>query len=81
MAKQTALAKKPATPEKWIQEGEKRPAPPSAVDDPIVRVTFEFPQSLHHWMKIQAATERITLKEVMLSFARQWKDGIIKPQK
>lgn len=78
MPKKTALAKKPAAaPEQWIRQGDK---PPSvSADGPSVRVTFEFPQDLHRKMKAKAGGEGLTLKHVMLSFARQWIAGSINP--
>jgi len=82
MTKKTALAKKPSvSPEEWIQQGDKRPEPvPQKSDGPIIRVTFEFPQDLHRKMKGKAGAEGLTLKQVMLSFARQWVEGSINPQ-
>jgi hypothetical protein len=79
MSKKTALAKKsPASPEQWIQQADK-PTLKSAVEGPIVRVTFEFPQELHRKMKGKAGTEGLTLKQVMMSLARQWIEGTISP--
>ena len=81
MAKKTALAKKsPASPEQWIQEADKRPKPTPTGEGPIVRVTFEFPQDLHRKMKGKAGSEGLTLKQVMMSLARQWIEGNISPQ-
>ena len=83
MAKKTALLttrKPPASPEQWIQEGDKHPEATPASEGPIVRVTFEFPQELHRKMKAKAGAEGLTLKSVMLSFARQWVEGTINPQ-
>jgi hypothetical protein len=82
MTKKTALAKKPSvSPEEWIQQGDNRPEPVSQKSDaPIIRVTFEFPQDLHRKMKGKAGAEGLTLKQVMLSFARQWVEGSINPQ-
>ena len=80
MTKKTALAKKPSvSAEQWIQQGEKRPDPVPTIDGPIVRATFEFPQDLHRKMKAKAGAEGLTLKQVMLSFARQWVEGSINP--
>ena len=79
MPKKTALAKKPpVAPEQWIRQGDK-PATVSA-DGPIVRATFEFPQDLHRKMKAKAGGEGLTLKEVLMSLARQWVEGSINPQ-
>jgi len=80
MAKKTALAKKPpVTPEAWIQEADNQPEPKPTGETPIVRVTFEFPQDLHRKMKGKAGAEGWTLKEVMMSFGRQWVEGKISP--
>jgi chromosome partitioning protein len=76
-----SLGKKPpVSAEQWIQQGDKRPDPTPISGGPIVRVTFEFPQDLHRKMKGKAGAEGLTLKQVMLSFARQWVEGSINPQ-
>ena len=80
MPKKTDLAKKsPVSPEQWIEQADKPPLK-SAAEGPIVRVTFEFPQELHRKMKGKAGTEGLTLKQVMMSLARQWIEGTISPQ-
>jgi len=78
-SKKTALANKPATLEKWIQDGDNRPELKPSGEMPIIRVTFEFPQDLHRQMKGKAGVEGWTLKEVMMSFAKQWVEGKIQP--
>ena len=81
MAKKTALAKKPpASPEQWIQQGDSQPEIKPTGETPSVRVTFEFPQDLHRKMKGKAGAEGLTLKEVMMSFGRQWVEGTIAPE-
>jgi hypothetical protein len=82
MPKKTALAKRsPVSPEQWIEQADKRPKlKPTGGGGPIVRVTFEFPQDLHRKMKGKAGSEGLTLKQVMMSLARQWIEGNISPQ-